>query len=544
MTSTSSSSTYSTISVNSANNNSNVNTNVNSNQNEISNITNNNRIRNCSTTMANLANQNNNYSNNTANNNTNNNNSTQHSMGLIVTAKQIYYPIELSNSELLSHYEMIQEYQYDIASNIIQNNSNCNPSLKLINQQPELNPHFTRPLIIEFLYKLSKLTRVTNGIFFQAMRLFDRYCSKRIVLRDQIHLILGTCLWLSAKTYGGCNHIINNVVVPTGGRFYGPNPRARIPRLNELVYFCQQATSSADNSIVLDESMFLQMEKHILDTLNWEVSEPTFNDYVLNVDENCLIQYELYQRQSHLPQDMELNDKIQLIHLKNFLMDLVAWKLDFLSFELFELTYVIFHLINRFTNESDQSSLLDLPIPQQNKQATIFNIFIESISNAPELLLNNYKDHSGIIQFINNVKLFYLQSKQSSLSKLSINTSSVTSTLSPQSIPSPVYSNHSSTPLRNISGNSENSIFSSIMESNGHGNNSPLTPSIYDKSMDWSSTNNSLLSLGKRSYQDRDCDGKENMIIPPRSKFLNTGISTNESNHSSRTSLISLTVGQ
>ncbi|KAG0666287.1 hypothetical protein C6P44_003751 [Monosporozyma unispora] len=544
MTSTSSSSTYSTISVNSANNNSNVNTNVNSNQNEISNITNNNRIRNCSTTMANLANQNNNYSNNTASNNTNNNNSTQHSMGLIVTAKQIYYPIELSNSELLSHYEMIQEYQYDIASNIIQNNSNCNPSLKLINQQPELNPHFTRPLIIEFLYKLSKLTRVTNGIFFQAMRLFDRYCSKRIVLRDQIHLILGTCLWLSAKTYGGCNHIINNVVVPTGGRFYGPNPRARIPRLNELVYFCQQATSSADNSIVLDESMFLQMEKHILDTLNWEVSEPTFNDYVLNVDENCLIQYELYQRQSHLPQDMELNDKIQLIHLKNFLMDLVAWKLDFLSFELFELTYVIFHLINRFTNESDQSSLLDLPIPQQNKQATIFNIFIESISNAPELLLNNYKDHSGIIQFINNVKLFYLQSKQSSLSKLSINTSSVTSTLSPQSIPSPVYSNHSSTPLRNISGNSENSIFSSIMESNGHGNNSPLTPSIYDKSMDWSSTNNSLLSLGKRSYQDRDCDGKENMIIPPRSKFLNTGISTNESNHSSRTSLISLTVGQ
>lgn len=530
-----SSSTYSTISVNSSNNNS--TSNNTNNNNEISNIIHNNRIRNCSTTMANLT-----------NNENNNITSQQHSMGLIVTAKQIYYPIELSNSELLSHYEMIQEYQYEIASNVIQNNSNCNPSLKLINQQPELNPYLTRPLITEFLYKLAKLTRVTNGIFFQSMRLFDRYCSKRIVLKDQIHLILGTCLWLAAKTYGGCNHIINNVVVPTGGRFYGPNPRARIPRLNELVYFCQQATSSSststENPIILDESMFLQMEKHILDTLNWEISEPTFNDYILNVDENCLIQYELYQRQSRLPQDMELNDKIQLIHLKNFLMDLVAWKLDFLNFELFEITYVIFHLINRFTNESDQSSLLDLPIPQQDKQASIFNIFIDSISNVPDLLLNNYKDHSGIIQFINNIKLFYLQSKQSSLSKLSINTSSVTSTLSPQSIPSPVYSTHSSTPMRNISGNSENSIFSSIMENNPHGSNSPLTPSIYDKSMEWSSANNSTLSLGKRSYQDRDCNGKENMIIPPRSKFLNTGISTNESNHSSRTSLISLTVGQ
>lgn len=523
---TTSSSTYSTISINSANNNSN----------ELSHITKNNNIRNCSTTMANITNQNNNINNNIPS-------------GLVVTAKQIYYPIELSNSELLSHYEMIQEYQCDIASNIIQNNSNCNPSLKLINQQPELNPHFTRPIIIEFLYKLSKLTRVTNGIFFQSMRLFDRYCSKRIVLRDQIHLILGTCLWLSAKTYGGCNHIINNVVIPTGGRFYGPNPRARIPRLNELVYFCQQSVSSDNNNnkIVLDESMFLQMERHILDTLNWEVSEPTFNDYILTVDENCLIQYESYQRQSHLPQDIELNDKIQLIHLKNFLMDLVTWKLDFLNFELFELTNVIFHLINRFTNESDQSSLLDLPIATQDKQVAIFNIFIESISNVPELLLNNYKEHPGIVQFINNVKLFCLQSssnsKPSSLSKLSINTASVTSTLSPQSIPSPVYSTHNSTPLRNISGNSENSIFSSIMGNNG--SNSPLTPSIYDKSADWSSsTNDSSLSLGKRSYQDRNFDGKENMIIPPRSKFLNTGISTNDSNHSSKTSLISLTVGQ
>lgn len=482
------------------------------------------------------------------------------SKGLIVTAKQIYYPIELSNSELLSHYEMIQEYQSDIAANIIQNNSLCNPSLKLINQQPELNPYATRPLVVEFLFKLAKLTRVTNGIFFQSIRLFDRYCSKRIVLQDQVHLILGTCLWLSAKTYGGCNHIINNVVIPTGGRFYGPNPRARIPRLNELVYFCQQslANSQHSNSITLDESMFLQMERHILDTLNWEVSEPTFNDYILTVDENCLIQYESYQRQSHLPQDTELNDKIQLIHLKNFLIDLTTWNLDFLNFELFELTSVIFHLINRFTNESDQSSLLDLPTPSHDKQLAIFNIFIEALTNVPDVLLTNYKDCPGITQFINNVKRFCLQpstamasntplSPYANLSKLSINTSR--STLSPQSIPSPVYSTHNnSTPLRNISGNSENSIFSTIMAAGN--NNSPLTPSIYNKSADWSSsTNDSSCSLGKRSYQDHTCagggaDGKENIIIPPRSKFLNTGISNNDSNHSSKTSLISLTVGQ
>nr|CAI6678899.1 BPK_HP1_G0043350.mRNA.1.CDS.1 [Saccharomyces cerevisiae] len=43
--------------------------------------------------------------------------------------------------------------------------------------------------------------------------------------------------------------------------------------------------------------MFIQMERHILDTLNWDVYEPMINDYILNVDENCLIQYELYKNQ-------------------------------------------------------------------------------------------------------------------------------------------------------------------------------------------------------------------------------------------------------
>lgn len=548
--SSSTSSNYSTISAHSSNNksnsysnrkichNSNNLNNVNNDQKDV-NISNNiepfnmDKVRNCS------------------NINTTTKNNIQYSTGLIVKAKQMHYPIELSNSELLSHFETIQEYQYDIVSDMIQKNSNCNPSLKLINQQPEIKPYSIRPLVCEFLYKLSKLTRVTNGIYFQAMRLFDRYCSKRIVLKDQIHLILGTCLWLAAKTYGGCNHIINNVVIPPGGRFYGPNPRARIPRLNELVYYCQQASSSlsSENPIILDESMFLQMEKHILDTLNWEISEPTFNDYILNVDENCLIQYELYQRQAHVSNDDELYDKIQLIYLKNFLMDLVTWNLDFLNFELFEITNSIFYLINRFTNEIDQSSLLDLPIPSQNKQVALFNIFVTTINNVPEILHNTYKDYTDVFQFINNIKLFYLQSRQSSLSKLSINTPSVTSTLSPQSIPSPVYSTHSSTSLRNVSGVSENSIFSSLRDINNsqhtiQGNHSPLTPSIYNKSTDWSSANNSSLSLGKRSYQERSFDDSDNMIIPPRSKFLNTGLSVDKSNHSSQTSLISLTVGQ
>ena len=158
-------------------------------------------------------------------------------MGLIINTKPEYYPIELSNAELLSHFETLQEYHQEISTNVIAQSCKFKPSPKLIDQQPEMNPAETRSKIVTFLFELSVVTRVTNGIFFHSVRLYDRYCSKRIVLQDQAKLVVATCLWLAAKTWGGCNHIINNVVIPTGGRFYGPNPRARIPRLSELVHY-------------------------------------------------------------------------------------------------------------------------------------------------------------------------------------------------------------------------------------------------------------------------------------------------------------------
>lgn len=237
-------------------------------------------------------------------------------------------------------------------------------------------------------------------VFFHSVRLYDRYCSKRIVLRDQAKLVVATCLWLAAKTWGGCNHIINNVVIPTGGRFYGPNPRARIPRLSELVHYCGDGQ-------VFDESMFLQMERHILDTLNWNIYEPMINDYVLNVDENCLMQYELYEnqvtydkqcsekRQSQLSQDSDatvderpyqneeeeeedLKLKIKLINLKKFLIDVSAWQYDLLRYELFEVSHGIFSIINQFTNQ-DHGPFLMTPMTSESKNGEILSTLMNGI---------------------------------------------------------------------------------------------------------------------------------------------------------------------
>lgn len=424
-------------------------------------------------------------------------------MGLVINAKPDYYPIELSNAELLSHFEMLQEYHQEISTNVIAQSCKFKPNPKLIDQQPEMNPVETRSNIITFLFELSVVTRVTNGIFFHSVRLYDRYCSKRIVLRDQAKLVVATCLWLAAKTWGGCNHIINNVVIPTGGRFYGPNPRARIPRLSELVHYCGDGQ-------VFDESMFLQMERHILDTLNWNIYEPMINDYVLNVDENCLMQYELYEnqvtydkqcsekRQSQLSQDSDatvderpyqneeeeedLKLKIKLINLKKFLIDVSAWQYDLLRYELFEVSHGIFSIINQFTNQ-DHGPFLMTPMTSESKNGEILSTLMNGIVSIPNSLMEVYKTVNGVLPFINQVKEYHLdlQRKLQIASNLNISRKLTISTPScsfensnSTSIPSPASSSQSHTPMRNMSSLSDNSVFSRNMEQS-----SPITPSMY-----------------------------------------------------------------
>ena len=534
------------------------------------------------------------------------------SLGLIVTAKPTYYPIELSNAELLSHYETVQEYQQDVISDMLATSHKYKPSTKLIDQQPEMNPHQTRSAIVTFLYELSVMTRVTNGIFFQAVRLYDRYCSKRVVLKDQAKLVVATCLWLAAKTWGGCNHIINNVVIPTGGRFYGPNPRARIPRLSELVHYC-------GGSDIFDESMFLQMEKHILDTLNWEILEAMINDYVLNVDENCLIQYELYERQiehknqmlrevrsqssgdsdatvdynedgvtkndsgdvsggnpQENPAAAALNDeededlrlKIELINLKKFLIDLSAWQYNLLDFDLSDVAYGIFAIINRFTDQ-DQGPFLATPTPSIDDQHQLLNIFINAVVNVPISLIEVYRHQKGVMPFIKNVTEYHLelQKKLQLASSMDMSKRMVANGLchDNSTIPSPVYSSSSLTPMRNTSSQSENSIFSTIM-----GQASPITPTMYtfqdhegnsscnssisvaslpgNNRLNVSRSNNSTNSGVSNSSSFYGDSNKENRPelhqVPPRAKFINDSFlqSPTSGASSNRSSLISLAV--
>lgn len=340
-------------------------------------------------------------------------------MGLVVDTEQMLYPMELSSTEIYVHLGALNEYKNDFIVDLVKQSRHGRPSTKLINQQPKMPPQRTRHGMVTFLYQLSLACNVTSGVFANAVRLYDRYSSKRIVLVDQSKLVAATCLWLSAKSMGGCDHVINDHAVPTGGRFHGPTPRARLPRLNELIFYCGGKKH-------FSKSMFIQMERHILHTLNWDVSRPTLNDLVLNIDENCLIQYESYKK-ALLPRKndyrkelTQIDNKIELIDIKMFLVNLVAWQYDLLDYEMHEVSNAIFRLLTKCL-EQDCPNFIQFPlesnVDSMAARDKIDKILVNAVCNAPACLLTSYNKSSYVRTFCSTVK-----DMQNELSSLVIST--------------------------------------------------------------------------------------------------------------------------
>lgn len=315
--------------------------------------------------------------------------------GLKVTRLPELYPFELSTKELIIHKENISEYKVELSENLYQQALLYKPDLNLILQQPELSSNLRQPCL-EFLLKIALKTKVTDGIFFQAIKIFDRYCSKRIVLRGQLQLVLGTCLWVSAKTYGGCNHVINNSNIPPGGRFNGPNPRARIPRLSELIQCC-----NSDKNEVIDQSMFIQMERHILNTLNWDIIEPKLSNWLFEF-------YELNQLQlSNFNSNEFFNQKLEIINIKKLLFELSIFELNLIELHPEQLTQIIFNVLKTYTNHLDlnyePSSELNfqkrLSQFELNQYSNLLTFKLLNLLKSSQFLYNHYVINLNCLQF-------------------------------------------------------------------------------------------------------------------------------------------------
>lgn len=207
-----------------------------------------------------------------------------------ISINQYKYLHQLYLKELLVHNETLQEYSDEISLALLTALEKSQPNFKLYENQPYITS-VVRNKLVDFVLRMAVRLKIVPYVFCKAVRLFDRYCSKRIVLLDQAQLVITTCLWIAAKIYGGNNHFANlssskcslvktilNLGFGSGARFCGPTERYRMPKISELVKLCGARCN-------YDSNMFKQMELHIMTTLDWNLSDSTIDDFLVSLND-------------------------------------------------------------------------------------------------------------------------------------------------------------------------------------------------------------------------------------------------------------------
>lgn len=157
----------------------------------------------------------------------------------------------------------------------------------MIDNQPEIRWEM-RPYIVDFLIELHLFFKLSQETLFLACFIADKYCSRRIVYRRHYQLLVATSLWIAAKYH---------------------EKKTRVPTLKELRLLCHQ---------IYDSSMILQMEKHILTTLEWCVG-------------NSVSAFDMVQCLLSTSSEQTIPENPQLIGLSHFLCDLTLYRRDFMS---------------------------------------------------------------------------------------------------------------------------------------------------------------------------------------------------------------------
>lgn len=147
------------------------------------------------------------------------------------------------------------ELEADIVGSLRASEVTKLPSISLVCSQPQVSWEM-RPQLLEFLAQAQSAFELLPETLSLAVNILDRYMSRRIVYARHYQLLGCVCLWLAAKTV---------------------DDKHKVPTSYSLAYLCGGSYA---------ESMFSEMELHVLTTLDWSILAPTALDFVdLNVAE-------------------------------------------------------------------------------------------------------------------------------------------------------------------------------------------------------------------------------------------------------------------
>lgn len=113
-----------------------------------------------------------------------------------------------------------------------------------MDQQPEIRWEM-RPCLVDFLLESHFYFRLRPETLYLTLNIIDRYVSRRVVYTKHYQLVGCTALWIAAKF---------------------EDAKDRVPTVEQLSNLCHDA---------YETTAFIQMEIHVLQTIQWIVGHPT-----------------------------------------------------------------------------------------------------------------------------------------------------------------------------------------------------------------------------------------------------------------------------
>lgn len=143
-----------------------------------------------------------------------------------------------------------------------------------------------RPYLLDFLVEVHAGFRLQPTTLHLAINIIDRYTSKRVVFKKHYQLLGCTALWIAAKY---------------------EEAKDKVPLVKELKAMCCDSYR---------ETMFLQMEGHVLKTLEWNIGAAT-TDAFLQVTLT----------------EPALDDSGKTVHMARLFTEVALYHREFVSFK-------------------------------------------------------------------------------------------------------------------------------------------------------------------------------------------------------------------
>jgi len=176
-----------------------------------------------------------------------------------------------------------EEYRDDIRFYMHEMERYTMSSAQSMDQQPEIRWHM-RPCLVDFLVEIHFAFRLRPETLYLTLNIVDRYVSRRIVYIKHYQLVGCAALWIAAKF---------------------EDAKDRVPTVQELAQICRET---------YDESAFIQMEGHVLATIQWTLGHPTAEAWLRLICCDPFIETE----------------KVQ--HVARFLMEITLFYREFIKY--------------------------------------------------------------------------------------------------------------------------------------------------------------------------------------------------------------------